>query len=319
MSTKPSSASSSTSLPTSLLWTVGLPTSFAGLVYYSPPTAALTPVLLSPTILAAWQYRGLPREKSGSAEVATWTYVGISLLGPLVAGTLQLSLISIMFKAFFGAQRNDYMRELQRVTLENVPADIIEARQQMAWTPKYFAALAVFSYLGAGLVEEGIKYIALRLAVFRARPKHELEYLVYAAMTGLGYATIENIVFTRACIEKGDNTGMLVLTLFERIIFASIGHTIMALLSGLQSIRRDARGEKLPVWRVIARAVAYHGTWDFALFSLSAWNGNIGWIHPTDVKSILLGFSPVVALQGYAVWDFMTQLKELRLRSCEQS
>jgi len=30
-------------------------------------------------MLAAWHYHRLPREKSGSAEVATWTYVGISL------------------------------------------------------------------------------------------------------------------------------------------------------------------------------------------------------------------------------------------------
>jgi RsiW-degrading membrane proteinase PrsW (M82 family) len=317
MSSKPPATPYPTSLSTRLLWTVGLPSTFAGLAYYSPPTAALTPVLLSPTILAAWQYHRLPREKSGSAEVATWTYVGISVLGPLVAGVLQLSLISVMFKALFGAREGDYMRELQRVTLENVPADIIEARKQMAWSPNYFAALAIFSYLGAGVVEEGIKYVALRLAVLRARPKHEYEYLVYAAMAGLGYAIIENVIFTHTTIEKGESTGMIGLSLFERIVFASIGHTIMALLTGLQSIRRDGRGEKLPIWRVIARAVMYHGTWDFVLFSLSALNGNVGWIHPTDAKSLVLGFSPVIALQGYAMWDFISQFKKLRLQSCE--
>jgi len=209
------------------------------------------------------------------------------------------------------------MRELQRVTLENVPSDIIEVRKQMAWTPNYFAGLAIFSYLGAGLVEEGIKYIALRLAVSRARPKHEQGYLLYAAMAGLGYATIENIIFTHASVEKGDSAGMIGLTLFERILFASISHTTMALLTGLQSIRRDARGEELSIWRVVARAVVYHGTCDFALFSLSALNGNVGWIHPTDAKSLILGFSPIIALQGYAVWDFITQLKQLGLRPCE--
>jgi len=317
MSSKPPATPSSASLPIRLLWIVGLPTTVASLTYYSPPTAALTPLLLSPTILAAWYYRSVPREKSGSTEVATWTYVGISVLGPLFAGALQLSLISVMFKALFGSQKGDYMRELQRVTLEGATTDIIEARKRMAWTPNYFAALAVFSYLGAGVVEEGIKYVALRFAVLRARPKHEYEYLVYAAMAGLGYATIENIIVTQATVGKGESTGMIGLTLFERIFFASIGHTIMSLLTGLQSIRRDARGQKLPIWRVIARAVIYHGTWDFALFLLSAWNGNVGWIHPTDAKSLILGFSPVIALQGYAVWDFMTQFKQLRLRPCE--
>jgi hypothetical protein len=214
MSSEHPATPSSVSLSTRLLWTVGLPTTFAGLAYYSLPTAALTPILLLPTMLAAWQYRRLPRESAGSAEVATWTYVSVS---PLVAGTLQLSLITVMFKALFGARESDYMRELQRVTLDNLPADTIEARKQMAWTPNYFAALAVFSYLGAGVVEEGIKYVTLRLAVFRARPRHEYEYLVYATMAGLGYATTENIIFTHATIEKGESAGMMGLTHHLRI------------------------------------------------------------------------------------------------------
>jgi RsiW-degrading membrane proteinase PrsW (M82 family) len=145
----------------------------------------------------------------------------------------------------------------------------------MAWTPDYFAALAVFPYFGAGVVEEGIKYVALRLAVFRAPLRHEYGYLVYAAMAGLGYATI----------EKGESAGMIGLPLFGRIVFASIGHTVMALLTGLQLIRRYAQGENLPV------SVLYHGTWDFALFSLSAWSGDVGWIHPTDAESLVLNFS----------------------------
>jgi RsiW-degrading membrane proteinase PrsW (M82 family) len=304
-------------LATRLLYTVGLPAAFAGLAYYSPPTAALIPVLMSPTLLAVWQYHRLPREEAGKPEIATWTYLGTSIIGPLVAGAIQLSLVSVMFKALFGGQADDYMRELQRITLENVPTEVLDARKHMAWTPQYFFAISIFSYLGAAVVEEAIKYLALRLAIYRARPKHEYEYILYAAMAGLGYGTIENILVTYASIEKKETVGMIALTLFERIVFASIGHTIMALLTGLQSIRRDARGEKLPIWRVLARAVAYHGTWDFVLFSVSAWNGNVGWIHPADVASIVFALSSVIALQGRAIWDVLKQAKKLQLRPCE--
>jgi RsiW-degrading membrane proteinase PrsW (M82 family) len=305
------------SLPTQLLFMVGLPAAFAGLAYHSPPTAALIPILLSPTILAVWQYRRLPKEEAGHPEVAIWTYFGSSVLGPLTAGPLQLGLCSLMFKALFGAQASNYMRELQRLTLENVPAEVVEARKLMSWTPRYFLSLAIFSYIGAALVEEAIKYMALRLAVRRARPKHEQEYLIYAAVAGLGYGTIENILVTYASVAKEETGGMIALTMFERIIFASLGHTIMALLTGLQSIRRDARGEKLAFWQVLARAVAYHGTWDFILFSLSAWNGNVGWIHPTDIGSVVFALSSVIALQIRAAWDVSKQLKELQLKACK--
>lgn len=303
-------------LATQLLYTVGLPAAFAGLAYYSPPTALLMPVLLSPTLLAAWQYRRLPREEAGNAEIATWIYLGISVVGPLIAGAMQLSLLKVMFKALFRGQSNDYMRELGRVTLENLPAEVIDARKQMAWTPQYLLAITIFSYVGAAVVEEALKYLALRLAVHRARPKHEREYLIYAAAAGLGYGTIENILVTYASV-KDETGGMLALTLFERIVFASMGHTIMALLTCLQSIRRDARGEKLSIWQVLANAVAYHGTWNFVLFSVSAWNGNVGWIHPTDVGSIAFALVSVIALQGKATWDVSHQVKELQLKACK--
>lgn len=306
------------STPTRLLWTVGLPASFAGLAYYSPPTAALTPILLSPTLVAAaWRYRSLPQAESGNAEVAVWTYFGMGVVSPLIAGAVQLSLISVMFKVLFGSQGSAYMRELQRVTLEGLPQEILDARKAMAWNPRYVLSIAFFSYVGAGLVEEALKYLALRLAVWRARPKHEYEYLVYGAFAGLGYGTIENILVTYASVTKKESSAMLALTISERLIFASVGHTIMAILTALQSIRRDARDEKLSIWRVLAKSVFYHGTMDCILFSLSAWHGNVGWIHPTDLGSVLLGIVAVVTLQGSAIWDALRQLKQLQLRPRE--
>lgn len=304
-------------MPTRLLCTVGLPAAFAGLAYHSPPTAALMPVLLAPTAILAWQYHKLPREEAGSTETAIWTYLGTSTLGPLLAGCIQLPLLKITFSALFGAQQSsEYMREMQRVTLENLPAELLDTRRQMAWSPRYLLSILIFSYVGAALVEETIKYLAIRLAIRHCRPKHERQYLIHAATAGLAYGTIENILVTYASIEKSETASMIALTLFERIIFASLGHTIVALLAGLRSIRRDARGEKLSVWRVIAPAVLYHGTWNSVLFALSAWNGNVGWIQPTGVGSVVFGVTSIVALLSKAAWDFWREVEEVDVRGC---
>lgn len=304
------------SLTTRLLCTVGLPVVFAGLAYNSPPTAALIPVLLSPTAVLAWKHQRIPPEESGSADTAIWTYLATSTIGPLIAGSIQLPLIKAMFSSLFGARSGDYMREIQRITLENLPAEVLDARKQMAWSPRYFVSIAIFSYVGVAIVEEAIKYLAVRLAVRRARPKHEREYLIYAAAAGLGYGTIENILVTYASFQTKESGTMIAVTLFERIIFASVGHTIMALLTGLRSIRRDSRGEKLSIWQVLAPAIVYHGTWDCILFALSAWNGNIGWIHPTDIGSVAFGVISVVALQSKAAWDVLRQFRELKVKTC---
>lgn len=156
----------------------------------------------------------------------------------------------------------------------------------------------------------------MRLAVRRARLKHEQEYLVYAAVTRLGYGTIENVLVTYASIQNKETGGMIALTLLERIIFASMGRTIMALLRGLQSIRRDAQGEMLSIWQVIAREAAYHRTWGRVLFVVSVWNGNVGWIHPTDAGSIAVASFSVLALRLKAARDVYRQLGALQLKVC---
>jgi RsiW-degrading membrane proteinase PrsW (M82 family) len=171
-------------------------------------------------------------------------------------------------------------------------------------------------HVGAAVVEEAIKYLALRLAVRRARPKQEKEYRIYVAVVGLDYATIENILVIYTSIQNKETGGMVTLTLLERIVLASMGHTIMALLTDLQSTRRDARAEKLSIWQVITRAVAYHGTWDCVLFAVSAWNGNVGCIHPNDAGSIAVALFSVLAFRSKAALDFTRQLRAMRLKAC---
>ena len=180
---------------------------FAGLAYYSPLKAASIPVLLSPTFFAIWRYHSLPREEASSSKVATWTYLGTGVLGLPAAELLQLGLCSLMFKALFGPQASDYLEEGKRITLENVPTEIILARQQMEWAPGYFLGLMMFSYIGSALLEEAIKYFALRLAIRHSRPWHEHEHLIYAALAGLGFGTIENTLVTYASITGDGITG----------------------------------------------------------------------------------------------------------------
>jgi len=59
------------------------------------------------------------------------------------------------------------------------------------------------------------------------------------------------------------------------------------------------------MWQALREAALFHGLFDFALLATSAYNGNIGWIHPRKgfTGYLLLGvaFALVLGLAGVLV------------------
>lgn len=301
------------------LFALGLPTAFAGLAYASPPTAAIAPVLVTPTVLAARQIWRLPPSEAGDFNTATWTYLGSGLTGPVLVGLVQTVVSIVALKLFFGPQAGTYLKEFQRSTLEGVSTEVIAQRRLFAKDPRSIVILALISYPLAGVLEEAFKYLALRLAMWRTKPNHEREYLIYATAAGIGFATIENLLFVYAGIKGGEVATQVALTALERTVFAIVGHGATAAMVGLRSIHRDSRKDKMSFWEVISRPALYHGTFDFMLFCVSAWNGNVGWIHPTDVVSNVVMFGLGILIQGTLVVDLWKGIKEVRLRPCSQT
>jgi hypothetical protein len=310
------SASEKMSTPTRLLCTIGIPAALASIAYTSPPTAALTPILMAPTALAAYWRRDLPTQQRGRLETIVQTYLGTAVLGSLGAVALQTVLSLGALKLLFRDEAPLYLKEFQRPTVSGLSAETLEVRKQMAWSLNYVAYMALVAYPLAGFIEEGVKYLALHFAVKRSPPKHEYEYVVYAAAGGLGFATLENILFLYVGIMAGQTTAKLALTVVERSVFGIFGHGIMACLTGLRLMRSDARGEKLSAFGVVLPSALYHGSFDFMLFCMSAWNGNVGWIHPTDVASNVVMFASGIGLQGMAARDVWEGLRVLRLGAC---
>lgn len=185
----------------------------------------------------------------------------------------------------------------------------------MAWDPRYQASLAIISYVGAGFLEEVLKYLALQFATWRAYPIFEREYLTYALAAGLD-SIAENLSIIRGGIFDGDSRALIALKLFERLTFGTIGHLTTAFLIAIQSIRREARGEKLSIWLVLAKPVLYHGMWDFRLLLMNARHGNVGFDHPAKFGSLRRAWIIMNIMQGLAVWDVLRQLKRLKLKDC---
>ena len=101
---------------------------------------------------------------------------------------------------------------------------------------------------------------------------------------------------------------------FERVIIGGAGHITMAVLTALRAIRRDYYGDQLSFLQIIGPAVLYHGTFHFVCFGVSAWEGNVGWIHPTGLGPTSVLFGSCLGLVGTAMWQTSREWRGLEKR-----
>jgi RsiW-degrading membrane proteinase PrsW (M82 family) len=127
---------------------------------------------------------------------------------------------------------------------------------------------AVFSYFIVALSEEGSKFLALRFGPYRRKSFDDpFDGIVYAVMVGMGFATLENIMYV---FQHGVGTGIL------RMFLSVPAHGTFAVLMGyhLGLAKFDPANKRKYMLLAILWPVAFHGTFDFFLFlPRNDWNG----------------------------------------------
>ncbi|KAI0004025.1 hypothetical protein F4779DRAFT_600633 [Xylariaceae sp. FL0662B] len=281
-----------------LLWGV-IPCMLIALLIASPLMIAFLPVILLPTLGLAWHNNAQPSDRRVDAETLIWTYVSTGTLGTVAVIVVQSIVSYAVAWVLFGRDKDAFLAEMQRQEsdITGMDAESLATRQEMAGSWPYWVFMFVFAFGVAGLVEEVLKYSALPLARRHGRVAHEYNYVVLAAAGALGFSTFENIGFVYAAARAEQSLSELALTLAERVLVGSPGHVTGAVLIGLNAALRDFHAQPLSLTQIIGVPVVFHGVFDFMLFSISALDGNVGWVHPRG-KTLVLVLVLVVAIQG---------------------
>lgn len=121
------------------------------------------------------------------------------------------------------------------------------------------------AFLIAGLVEEGVKLVFLRVYLFR-RPEFDerMDGIVYAICVSLGFAFVENFLYGYR------DTSLLILRGFTSVPLHAIATGIMGYWLGRAKIDgvRDGDPRARKVWkRGLLLAVGFHGLYDFLLLT----------------------------------------------------
>lgn len=138
--------------------------------------------------------------------------------------------------------------------LISMPLEIIVINKQSA------AELFADAFFKVALVEEFSKFAFIRFILFRNKNFNEpFDGIVYAAMVGMGFATLENIIYV---YQYGMATGIL------RMFTAVPAHACFAILMGYYLGRAKFSKEKNLYFTLLAliSATVFHGLYDYFLF-----------------------------------------------------
>jgi hypothetical protein len=200
-----------------------------------------------------------------------------------------------------------------RASIDGLSTEDIASRAALAGSWQNIVFNAIFSFVGAALTEETLKY--LPVAYFRRSLKktgretrqRSRAAIDYALAWGLGIGLIEAIggLYT----ERQSTWPKIALTVFERVVLGSSAHLVTAALSALRSIQQDQSSKNTTSARslrifcsIIGPSLLLHGANNFGLFGFSAWNGNIGWIHPASLGQNMAMLMMYCTALGAAGW-----------------
>lgn len=121
-------------------------------------------------------------------------------------------------------------------------------------------AVAIFAYAVVAFSEEGSKFMVLRFFAYPRKAFDDpFDGIVYAVMVGMGFATLENILYV---MQHGVATGIM------RMFLSVPGHASFAVLMGyyVGLAKFDPARRKHNFFMAMVLPILFHGSFDFFLF-----------------------------------------------------
>lgn len=147
--------------------------------------------------------------------------------------------------------------------LSIIPAMLLELPITFTEQSLFFQSTlgnALKAYFMVALPEEACKYFMLKKYAYR-QPEYDEPFdgIVYAVMVGMGFATVENIMYV---YEYGVATGVV------RMFLAVPAHATFAIIMGyfMGKAKFSQKRETYLLLAGLFWAVVFHGSYDFFLF-----------------------------------------------------
>jgi len=180
-----------------------------------------------------------------------------------------------IFWLWYFYQKDKYRPEPLRLVIRTfilgmavvIPVALVESIFEVIYPSlesKSIPALLALSFLIVGPVEEGAKFLAVRLTVYRSPYfDEEVDGMVYSTACALGFASLENLLYL---IRFGWQVIMV------RATLSTLAHVVMSGMWGYALGRAKLHPERqtILVSQGLIAAMVIHGLFDFLLLTQSA-------------------------------------------------
>ncbi|WP_298526721.1 PrsW family glutamic-type intramembrane protease [uncultured Porphyromonas sp.] len=221
---------------------------------------------------------------------------------------LSAILPALLFLIFI--YRKDLHKEPRRLLLKSyligmiLVLPILGTEILLSQTPPRgeISVLLYNAFIVAALSEEGWKLLLLARTTWHSPELDEpIDGIVYAVFVGLGFATVENILYV---LQQGFSTSLL------RALFSVPGHGLFGVVMGYfyaQARFAPTRGKRMQQLALaLLLPIAFHGSYNYLIFQSASL---------IDGEAYLLGALPVVAYLALFVALWLVALRFIRLHT----
>ncbi|KAI1136928.1 hypothetical protein F5Y05DRAFT_414649 [Hypoxylon sp. FL0543] len=287
------------SLSTKILLWVVLPLILIARAIPSPLSAALTPVILIPTFCLLRYDRARPADQRVDLETFIWTFMLTGWVGAWVVALAQVALSWLFIFMVFQDTTYVIIHEvLWGTTSMKTFATAMTAymkRKRVLW-----AFMALSHHFVTAFSEASLNYLGLMYARRRGRITHEHNYVTLGAAAALGYITLQSHFFLFSTTQ-GDYK---LIDLANNLVDYGWGMSIMSgVLTGLDTARRDFRGEKLSLLRILYLPALFQCIWVLSM----TFAANLIYYFGEYMGSFPLGGRSVVQLCVISIISILVQ------------
>ena len=170
--------------------------------------------------------------------------------------------LALLAKAFFAGAGMTFLAIVLELTIDLAIVQSVK---------DFFLNILLKSFLLAGLVEEGLKFLVFKRLIYDNKEFNEpYDGIMYAVMISLGFATLENIMYVGVAHFKLGVFGSLMCGI-PRATLAVPAHAFFAVIMGyylgLAKFCVDRKIEQSNIYKGLSLAILAHGLYDFFIFS----------------------------------------------------
>lgn len=155
--------------------------------------------------------------------------------------------------------------------LSGVAAIFLERWSQNSWGTLGFSAVALAVFLLSGLIEETVKFVAVKIGLWKtSEPDEPIDWVLFMIISALGFAALENILVLSNQVSISSVKAVEIM--LWRFLTATFLHGLCSGAIGYFWVLSICYNKKIYLWLGILGIACLHGFYNWSIMKIDGIN-----------------------------------------------